>query len=83
MAADTPKQDAGVAPPTRGEGAHELDLAAVDLGSNSFHMLVARIGSDGLTSDMVSGMERDLNPDFKLIAVQTYEVALPWWAIGD
>jgi hypothetical protein len=43
----------------------------------------ARIGRDGLTSEMVSGMGRDLNPDFKLIAVQTYEVELPWWAIGD
>ncbi|WP_420428773.1 exopolyphosphatase [Algiphilus sp.] len=48
MADDTPKQDDGGAPPARGDGSHELDLAAVDLGSNSFHMLVARIGSDGL-----------------------------------
>jgi len=43
----------------------------------------ARVGSDGLTSHMVSGMGRDLNPDFKLIAVQTYDVALPAWAVGD
>lgn len=48
MADDTPKQDDGGASPASGDAGHELDLAAVDLGSNSFHLLVARIGSDGL-----------------------------------
>ncbi|MEL7472109.1 MAG: hypothetical protein AAGK04_02240 [Planctomycetota bacterium] len=42
----------------------------------------ARVGHDGLTGDMVAG-GRDLNPDFKLVFVQTYDISVPVWFLGD
>ncbi|MEM8758328.1 MAG: hypothetical protein AAGF47_11165 [Planctomycetota bacterium] len=40
------------------------------------------VGEHGMTQDMLSG-GRDLNPDFKLVFVQTYDVALTGWFVGD
>jgi hypothetical protein len=43
----------------------------------------ARVGQDGLTQEMVSSGGKDLNPDFKLVVVQTVNVRLPTAMIGD
>jgi len=87
----TPPADIGVYHNDLSYAGWHQEMGGVSVDLNRFgldqlqHLRVrsARVGSDGLTSDMVSGMGRDLNPDFKLVAVQTYEIQVPYWASGD
>ncbi len=65
-------------------GAVSVDLTRLGVASVQ-HLRVKRatIGENGLTSEMVGAMGRDLNPDFKLLFVETDNVELPAWVIGD
>ncbi|MEO1715715.1 MAG: hypothetical protein AAFR76_01270 [Planctomycetota bacterium] len=66
----------------------DLGGVSIDLGklgvSETSRVRVSRpvIGRDGMEGSMLGG-GRDLNPDFKLVFVQTYNVTLTHWAVGD
>jgi len=66
----------------------EMGAVSVDLNelgvSQVTRLRVSRstVGENGLTEAMLAGSP-DMNPDFKLIFVQTYDVPLPGWMIGD
>lgn len=66
----------------------DLGGVSIDLGklgvSSLTRLRVSRptVGENGMESGMLTG-GRDLNPDFKLVFVQTYNVMLPAWMIGD
>ncbi len=64
-------------------GGVSIDLGKLGVSSTS-RIRVSRptVGENGLTNAMLSG-GRDLNPDFKLVFVQTYNVKLTHWAVGD
>ena len=66
----------------------DMGGVSIDLGklgvSETSRIRVSKpvVGENGLTSSMLTG-GRDLNPDFKLVFVQTYNVKLTHWAVGD
>ncbi|MEL6797830.1 MAG: hypothetical protein AAFO89_13545, partial [Planctomycetota bacterium] len=66
----------------------DLGGVSIDLGklgvSETSRIRVSRpvVGHDGMEGSMLGG-GRDLNPDFKLVFVQTYNVTLTHWAVGD
>ncbi|MEM9165658.1 MAG: hypothetical protein AAGB48_01390 [Planctomycetota bacterium] len=64
-------------------GGVSIDLDKLGVESTS-RIRVSRpiVGEHGMTSGMLGG-GRDLNPDFKLVFVQTYNVALTGWFVGD
>ncbi|MEL6499141.1 MAG: hypothetical protein AAGJ54_10380 [Planctomycetota bacterium] len=64
-------------------GGVSIDLGKLGVSSTS-RIRVSRpvVGQDGMEGSMLGG-GRDLNPDFKLVFVQTYNVTLTHWAVGD
>ncbi|MEO0630400.1 MAG: hypothetical protein AAFY46_06695, partial [Planctomycetota bacterium] len=66
----------------------DLGGVSIDLGklgvSETSRIRVSRpvVGEHGMTQDKLRG-GRDLNPDFKLVFVQTYNVPLAHWVVGD
>jgi hypothetical protein len=65
-------------------GAVSIDLSRLGVTKvERLRVRSARVGQDGLTQQMLATEGKDLNPDFKLVLVQTRDVAMPAWKLGD